>query len=132
MLWDQKPRHSGVSAAFFGESVSCDPLPAFVLEALLSQTEPAPGERPEAGPNFAVPIYAGFLQPSGEVRLTLVRSDGLSRMEPTDKRNREEARAKRAQEIARPYHRWLEAVTLRFPCYAYWLLHRRFGDEGKN
>ncbi len=109
MLWDQKPRtDSGWHADFFANKVICDPLPGFVLSALAKRQ----GE--------AIPVFAGFLQPSGEVRLTVLQRAESSRKEPSDTEKSRDGLAKR-------YHRWLEGVTLRFPCHAYWLLHRRFG-----
>lgn len=95
MLWDQNPPgHAQVTSTFFAMPVRCDSLPVFLHEQ-----------------NPTMPVYAGYLQPNGQMRLTLLFR---GRQKPA------------TQKILRRYHRWLMAVTTKHPGYAYWLLHRRF------
>jgi hypothetical protein len=116
LLWDQNPPGNAyVTSTFFGAPVRCDSLPLFVLEHC-----------PE------LPVYAGYLQPDGHVRLTLLlggyrpgrarRFAGLG----AETAAPPAGRATPASSLLARYHRWLMAVTVKHPSYAYWLLHRRF------
>lgn len=105
LLWDQRPPgNAGVTGAFFGEPVICDPLPGWLMDHL--------------GPDLS--IYAGYLRPDGKVRLLCLHAPDASRELKSSKRELE-------RRVLARYHRWLEAVTRRHPGYAYWMLHRRFG-----
>ncbi len=105
LLWDQRPPgNAGVTGAFFGEAVICDPLPGWLMGHL--------------GPDLA--IYAGYLQPDGKVRLLCLHT-------PDGSREIEARKTELEGRVLARYHRWLEAVTRRHPGYAYWMLHRRFG-----
>jgi lauroyl/myristoyl acyltransferase len=116
LLWDQTPPGNAyVTSTFFGAPVRCDSLPLFVLKHC-----------PE------LPVYAGYLQPDGHVRLTLLFSGYRpGRARPFAGPGAETAappagRATPASSLLARYHRWLMAVTMKHPSYAYWLLHRRF------
>jgi lauroyl/myristoyl acyltransferase len=111
LLWDQRPPgNSSVTGAFFGKVVACDSLPALVMHRY--------------GQNL--PIYVGFMQPDGKVRLLCINPPQGSRDVAGNKKRVLENHAALQRVLVR-YHRWLEAVTRKHTGYAYWLLHRRFG-----
>lgn len=96
LLWDQHAPDSVRPGVFFGEPVSMNPLPFFLL-----------ARRP-------CPVYFGVLVPGGTLRL-------LPLLAPAQLQ-----RAGWEDRLARRYHRVLETLIRRHPAHAFGLLHARF------
>lgn len=96
LLWDQHAPDSPHAGRFFGEPVSMNPLPFFLLE------------------RCPCPVHFGVLLPDGTLRLIPLLAPARMRRAGWERR------------LERRYHRVLETLIRRHPAHWHGMLHARF------